>query len=291
MKDGVKIEQSFLLPDGRRKGLQRILQERGIPPPSGKTKWMRAAAQERMAQEPDFKEEKSHVERLVEDLGGEVIISPKYHPEFSPVELAWAFCKRFTRRTCGYSIVSLRLNIPRSLELITEEVTLKLFDHVKAYRQAYSGGAENGATAKARVLKGRKDRRDLRERAPLKGAWADADAILWAELRDVLERVNDEASEKDAHQEDRAPELERVQELPVEEHSGKESEHSDALQTSHRPVSLCRYLANIAEAATESVIGRYAQARADGQAQDEASETLLAGRTPRARRAPRGRDK
>ena len=152
---------------------------------------------------------------------------------------------------------------------------------------AYSGGAENGATAKARVLKGRKDRRDLREHAPLKGAWAGADAILWAELRDVLERVDDEPSEKEAHQEDRAPEPERVQ---VEEHSEKQSEHSDALQTAHRPVSLCRYLANIAEAAAESIIGKYAQVRADGQALDEASGTLLAGRTPRARRAPRGRD-
>lgn len=194
IKDGVCINQSFTYPDGRRKGLATLLAERGIPPPEGADRWMAEPARERMSQEPDFVEEQSELAHLMKEIGGELVITPKFHPEFNPVELAWAICKRHTRRNCGYSIVKLRTTIPEALDRLTREVTLLLFDHVAAYREAYKTES-NGATAKKIVRDKHKERQLARQAAPLLPTFTAEERALWGDLMSILD---DEPVEQDA---------------------------------------------------------------------------------------------
>ena len=195
IRNGKRIPQKFTFDDGRRKGLETILKERGISLPEGVKRWYRDAAQERIGQEPDFLEEVSELEHLMHGLGGELIITPKFHPEFNPVELAWAICKRYTRRTCGYSITKLRKTIPEAMTHLTPEITLLLFDHVAAYREGYKTES-NGATVKMNVRAQHRARQQARKAMPLQATFRGADRALWFDAMAVLaeEEVAEDAA-------------------------------------------------------------------------------------------------
>lgn len=194
MNGDQRIEQPFYYPDGRRKGGLTILAERGITkPPSGKRRWYVEEVRNVLQQQSDFAKEGCELQHLVEKYGGELIISPKYHPEFNPCELAWAVCKNFTRAYCTNSIAGLEKLVHMTFPMLQQDLLCKLFDHCEAWRLAYLGGASNGTEAKFVVNTTRKQRRTAREHAKIDEATStrspparpiiDLDDLLeWAEV-------------------------------------------------------------------------------------------------------------
>lgn len=161
-KGGRKVAQSFHFDDGRRKGGTMILDERGVKPPENIRKWTVETMRKALAEQDDFKAETSELQHLVEDAGGILLISPKYHCEFNPCELAWGTSKRFARIFCSYNLPGLEKIVKKTFDLYTPEMCKKWFEHTEAWRKAYADGAQNGTEAKVRVKLGRKVRQQQR---------------------------------------------------------------------------------------------------------------------------------
>lgn len=191
LKDGVRVEQKMYTNDGRRRGLLDLLAERGIKPNTSKA-FSLPKAREVLGKQPDFAAQKMELEELCEKLGVRVIKSPKYHPEFNPVELAWAAGKFYAREHCGYSIKALRKIVPLTIDLLTSAIVAKLFAHCRAWRDAYrprqlgGGGAQNGSEARSIIQATRGERRRTQRAAPWIAA-SETDMRLW--------RADDETEE------------------------------------------------------------------------------------------------
>lgn len=163
---GASHTQEFYFDDGRQKGAETILTERGIPEPDGG--WNRASALEALSAQPDFQGEQSALQHKWLELTngqGKIIMTPKYHPEFSPVELLWAVGKRYARQNCKYNIAGLREIIDDTFKLITPDLCKRCFGHVEAWERAYNEGAKTGADARKIVRGERSARRKARATA------------------------------------------------------------------------------------------------------------------------------
>jgi len=98
------------------KGMRVVLEERSIS-----THHMVAdQIREVLNSHPDFKNEKSTIERfLVEEKGHIMYMLPKFHCELNPIERVWAQAKQYARAYCKYSINSLRNTIMPALDSVT----------------------------------------------------------------------------------------------------------------------------------------------------------------------------
>lgn len=178
-KNGKRVEQKMYTADGRRRGLLDLLAERGF-----KGKYSLANAREKLGAQPDFAVEKSELEEMCEKMGVRVVKSPKYHPEFNPVELAWAAGKLYAREKCNYTIASLRKVIPHTIDLLSPELIQKMFSHCRAWRKAYTpkeaggDGAQNGSEARSIIQATRRQRRQSRKLVPWVAATA-SDLLAW----------------------------------------------------------------------------------------------------------------
>ena len=112
------------------KGMRVLLKERGIDTNKMNADMMR----EVLGNHPDFKNEKSRIERfLVEEKGHIMYMLPKFHCELNPIERVWAQAKRYSKAYCNYSIVSLRNIIYPALDSVTLENIQKHFRKVRHY--------------------------------------------------------------------------------------------------------------------------------------------------------------
>ncbi|KAG9127252.1 hypothetical protein FRC07_015158, partial [Ceratobasidium sp. 392] len=118
---------------GQFKGLTTLLEERGVPNarklklrcpkdatrsgcPPGRTD---CCAQQTMANQPDFLEQKTALQILAESHGCSVLYLPKYHCELNPIEQCWGAAKR-TYRVSPFSSAEadLRKNMLASLDSV-----------------------------------------------------------------------------------------------------------------------------------------------------------------------------
>ena len=123
------------------KGMRAILEERGV-----NTRGMNAdKMQEVLSSHPDFKNEKSSIERFLEEEKSHIVyMLPKFHCELNPIERVWSQSKRYTKACCKYSIVSLRKLIIPALETVTLENNQNYFRKVRHYMFAYLEGLPGG---------------------------------------------------------------------------------------------------------------------------------------------------
>ena len=84
---------------------------------------------------PDFKYEKSKIERYLAEKGHIVYMLPKFHCELNPIERVWAKSKRYTKAYCKYNIRSLRNNIIPALDTVTLENIHNYFRKVRLFRR------------------------------------------------------------------------------------------------------------------------------------------------------------
>ena len=95
---------------------------------------------------PDFKSEKSTIERfLMEEKGHIVYMLLKFHCDLNPIEHVWAQSKRYTKAYCKYSIISLRKLIIPAPETVTLENIQNYCRKIRrmfAYLEGLPGGSD-----------------------------------------------------------------------------------------------------------------------------------------------------
>ena len=84
--------QKMVLNDGRQKGMQLVLEERGIDTGKMKAADMRLV----LASHAEFKNEKTALECLMQEKGERAIFLPKFHCELNPIERGWGEAKCYT---------------------------------------------------------------------------------------------------------------------------------------------------------------------------------------------------
>ena len=144
MRDGWWNEKSQKMNYALRvpKGMRVVLEERG----SSTHHMVADQIREVLNSHPDFKNEKSTIERfLVEEKGNITYMLPKFHCELNPIERVWAQAKRNARAYCKYSRKSLRNTIMPALNSVTMENMQNHFRKVRHYMFVYLEGVAGGS--------------------------------------------------------------------------------------------------------------------------------------------------
>jgi hypothetical protein len=99
LKEGIRVVQSMQFSVNgqlKQKGIQRILQERGL--------WngniQLAAGRQLLDKQPDFASQQEWLTETISAQGHRIIFYPKFHPEFNWIEIFWGSTKRYTRKHC-----------------------------------------------------------------------------------------------------------------------------------------------------------------------------------------------
>ena len=144
VKQGVRIEQemSFCLnhPDptlaGKAKGVKIVLQERGLWDDGMNLHNARGF----LSQQPDFMEQKSMVEELVNQAGHRAMFLPKFHCEFNFIEMYWDALKYYCRANCDYSFAALQETVESAMSSVSlatiRRFTRKCWRYMYAYQQS-----------------------------------------------------------------------------------------------------------------------------------------------------------
>ena len=150
--------QAMVMADGTAKGLQMVLQERGLWRPRLRVQCRRpdgkknkiclnggtCCARALIANEPDFKAQRSRLEEEVELTGHLVHFFPKFHCELNFIEYYWGAAKRYARTRCGYNIRALRKMVPDCLESVKPTLIWKFWARTERMMRAYREGIAYG---------------------------------------------------------------------------------------------------------------------------------------------------
>jgi hypothetical protein len=151
VKDGNRVEQSMVLPDGRAKGLKIVLEERDLwrsglrkecKPVANHNADGQCCAVKILQNQQDFIDAAAGcaLGDSIEELGHMYIALPKFHPEINPIESVWGMSKQYTRSNCDYEIKSLLSIIPESLDRIGVDAIRRFFRMAFRYMQLYRQG-------------------------------------------------------------------------------------------------------------------------------------------------------
>ena len=79
-----------------------------------------------LAVQPDFRSERSALERVVAKGGHRCLFLPKFHCELNWIERYWGAAKKYARRHCSYSLSGLRTIVPIALSQSLDELPEEL---------------------------------------------------------------------------------------------------------------------------------------------------------------------
>ncbi|TFY70750.1 hypothetical protein EVG20_g2243, partial [Dentipellis fragilis] len=118
------------------KGMRQVLKERGL--------WRKGllmqckekchaectdcCARRILESQPDFKEQKSLVQEVIEAAGHLCIFLPKFHCELNFIEYYWGASKKWLRDHCDYTFETLKENVPKALESVSV-ATIRRWEH------------------------------------------------------------------------------------------------------------------------------------------------------------------
>jgi hypothetical protein len=153
MREGQQMSQPMVFPPNHEtfpdqpKGMRQVFSERGIETKNllGKCKTrceVDAAAcccRRILELQPDFKEQKSLVQEVIEEAGHICIFLPKFHCELNFIEFFWGAVKRYLRENCDYTFDTLKTNISIALASV-QLSTIRRWEHqmirwMEAYKQ------------------------------------------------------------------------------------------------------------------------------------------------------------
>ena len=98
------------------------------------------AARRLLSQQPDFLEQKSSVQEVVEEAGHLCIFLPKFHCELNFIEFFWGAVKKYLREHCDYTFDTLKTNLPKALESV-QISTIRKWEHwMVRWMEAYRDG-------------------------------------------------------------------------------------------------------------------------------------------------------
>ncbi|KAI0337675.1 hypothetical protein BDW22DRAFT_1423443 [Trametopsis cervina] len=139
MRDGQRITQPMNFPldhpqyPDQPKGMQQILEERGLWHSHLRMRCkdkcasdsVDCCARQILEHQPDFLEQKSLVQEVIESAGHICIFLPKFHCEMNFIEYFWGAVKRYLREHCDYTFDTLRENMPKALASVPVELIRK----------------------------------------------------------------------------------------------------------------------------------------------------------------------
>jgi len=151
LRDGEKIIQPMIFPPddaafpNQPKGMRQVLIERGLY--SDKLRMQckgcitNACCAKRILElQPDFMEQKSLVQEVIEAAGHLCIFLPKFHCELNYIEFFWGAVKRWLRENCDYTFQGLQENLPKALESVALETIRKWEHRMYRWMDAYRTG-------------------------------------------------------------------------------------------------------------------------------------------------------
>lgn len=161
------------LEDGRFKGMQKVLLERGVGIAGLKLRCTKkdrdqrsgtAAADEgalgsqgggckvgdhccianKLASQPDFVAQKCLIQEALESRDHEFRMLPKCHPELNSIEQTWASLKTDTRANCTYDMAGLRARVPLAIRALSIATVRRYFRRQHRFCSMYhqEGGVE-----------------------------------------------------------------------------------------------------------------------------------------------------
>ena len=159
MQDGCRITQPMVFPAdhptsdaGKPKGIKQVLLERGLwrqglnleckKPKQCSVDSIGCCARRLLSQQPDFLEQKSSVQEVIDAAGHLCIFLPKFHCELNFIEFFWGAVKKYLREHCDYTFDTLKTNLPKALASV-ELKTIRKWEHrmirwMEAYRDGKS---------------------------------------------------------------------------------------------------------------------------------------------------------
>jgi len=156
LKNGVKIVQPMVFPPNhpdfpdQPKGLRHILLERGINTAAsqklhGKCKKCEpgvsgCCCRRIMENEPDFLEQKSLVQEVIENAGHLCILLPKFHCELNFIEFFWGTVKKYLCEHCDMTFDTLKANMPIAMESVPLSTIRKWEHHMHHWMDTYGEG-------------------------------------------------------------------------------------------------------------------------------------------------------
>jgi hypothetical protein len=69
-------------------------------------------------EKPDFQEQKSLVQEVIEAAGHLCILLPKFHCELNFIEFYWGAVKKYLHDNCDYTFNTLKENMPKALKSV-----------------------------------------------------------------------------------------------------------------------------------------------------------------------------
>ncbi|OBZ73966.1 hypothetical protein A0H81_06580 [Grifola frondosa] len=153
MKDGQQVPQSMTFPPDHPnfpdtpKGMKQVLIEHGLWTPKlrmqcrdGKCPDLDSTtccAKRILECQPDFMEQRSLVQEVIEAAGHLCIFLPKFHCELNFIEFFWGAVKRYLRENCDYTFPTLQANLPIALASVGVELIRKWEHRMKRWMDAY----------------------------------------------------------------------------------------------------------------------------------------------------------
>lgn len=130
------------------KGMKQVLQERNIWTDGLKAKCRNkcqaestnCCAKRLLEAQPDFKEQRSLVQEVIEGAGHLCIFLPKFHCELNFIKYFWGAMKKYLRDHCDYTFTTLQENLPKALESIAVGTIRKWEHRMWRWLDAYEDG-------------------------------------------------------------------------------------------------------------------------------------------------------
>lgn len=154
IRDGQRVTQPMVFPSDdpkharEPKGIKAVLTERGLF-----RKKLRGRCESKcevgalaccnkriLELQPDFQEQKSLVQEVIEAAGHLCIFLPKFHCELNFIEFFWGAVKKYLRDRCDYTFDTLKENMPLALASVQLQTIRKWELRTHRWIEAYRSG-------------------------------------------------------------------------------------------------------------------------------------------------------
>ena len=116
---------------GKPKGIKQVLLEWGLwkqelhleckRPKQCSVDLIDCCARRLLSQQPDFLEQKSSVQEVIEATGHLCIFLPNFYYELNFIEFFWGAVKKYLWEHCDYTFDMLKANVPKALESVQNQ--------------------------------------------------------------------------------------------------------------------------------------------------------------------------
>jgi hypothetical protein len=160
--DGSKVIQPMVYPadhptnPNNAKGIKAILMERGLYTDRLRGKCKKCSSDnccgKRILElQPDFQQQKSLVQEVIEAAGHLCILLPKFHCELNFIKFFWGAVKKYLRDHCDYTFDTLKENMLKALKSVQLQ-TVQRWEH-QMYRWMDAYRADMGTTDAQKQVK------------------------------------------------------------------------------------------------------------------------------------------